>query len=64
MGLMTEKTACEIAVRDLRGIQARVNAVLADLYDSAGAYAGEVESVKEAVDNAIRVLSGEDDRPE
>lgn len=59
MALMDTKTACQVAVADLRGVQARVNAILADLYDSAPAYAGEVESVKEATETAIKVLRGE-----
>lgn len=59
MGLMNEQTACQIAVQDLRKVEAMVNAILADLYDSAPAYAGEVESVKEAVTIAMRVLRGE-----
>jgi hypothetical protein len=59
MSLMDEQTACRIAVSDLRGVQARLNAILADLYDSAPAWAGEVEAVKEATETAIKVLSGE-----
>lgn len=59
MGLMTEQAACQAAVHDLRGVQARVRMILRELYDSAPGYAGEVEAVKEATDNAIRVLSGE-----
>lgn len=59
MGLMEERTACEVAVKDLIGMRARVMATLTDLYDSAPGYAGEVEAVKEAVDSAIKVLSGE-----
>lgn len=56
---MDQPTACRVAVADLRGVQARVNAILADLYDSAPAYAGEVESIKEATETAIKVLSGD-----
>jgi hypothetical protein len=59
MSLMDEQTACRIAVSDLNGVKARVNAILADLYDSAPAWAGEVEAVKEATETAIKVLSGE-----
>ena len=59
MGLMEEQTACRVAVSELRGVQARLNAILAHLYDSAPAYAGEVESIKEATETAMKVLSGE-----
>lgn len=59
MGMTKDETARAIAVSDLNRVLARVNAILADLYDSAPAYAGEVESVKEATEIAIKVLSGE-----
>jgi hypothetical protein len=59
MSLMDEQTACKVAASDLNGVVARVNAILADLYDSAPAYAGEVEAVKEAAQTAIKVLRGE-----
>lgn len=56
---MDERVARKVAVSDLNGVMARVNLILSDLYDSAPAYAGEVESVKEAVETAMKVLSGE-----
>lgn len=59
MGLMDEKTACEVAVKDLRGVKARLEAILTYMYDSAPGWAGEVEYVKEAADTAMKVLSGE-----
>jgi hypothetical protein len=59
MGLMTEKVALEVSVTELGRIIAECNAILADLYDSAPAYAGEVEAVKEAAQTAIKVLRGE-----
>lgn len=58
MGLMNEQTALSIAVHDLRGVKARVEAILRDLYDSAPAYAGEVESIKEAVESAMNIFQG------
>jgi hypothetical protein len=59
MGLMTEKVALEVSVTELGRIIAECNAILEDLYDSAPAYAGEVEAVKEAAQTAIKVLRGE-----
>lgn len=58
MGLMDESTTLKIAVDDLRKVKALLGAILSDLYDSAPGYAGEVEAVEEACDNAINVLSG------
>lgn len=58
MSVAKEKAACDLAVQDLRGMQYKVRAILTDLYDSAPGYAGEVEAVKEAIVNAIHVLSG------
>lgn len=59
MALMDEKTACDVAVQELRAVQARLNTILRYMYDSAPGYAGEVESIKEVTENAMRVLSGE-----
>lgn len=47
------------ATAALRMARRDVKRALDQLYDLAPAYAGEVESVKESIDQAIRVLAGE-----
>lgn len=54
----TEQAACRAARAALNMALIEVNRGLRDLYDGAPAYAGEVEAVKEAIDTAVRVLSG------
>lgn len=58
MPRMDEATARRRASTKLIGARAQVTMALSDLYDYAPGYAGEVEAVKEAIDNAMRVLSG------
>lgn len=59
MAILDENAARRTASTFLVGARARVMAALNDLYDGAPAYAGEVESVKESIDQALRVLNGE-----
>jgi hypothetical protein len=54
-----EATARRRAVVHLERTRGPINLALSLLYDNASGYAGEVESVKEAVESAIRILNGE-----
>jgi hypothetical protein len=53
-----EQAACRTAVAILNTTSMDVKRALSVLYDHASGYAGEVEAVKEAIDNAVKVLSG------
>lgn len=53
------QSACRTARAILNTANIDVNRALNVLYDHAPAYAGEVESVKEAIGTAIKVLNGE-----
>jgi hypothetical protein len=54
-----EQMARRETVRKLRIARRYVADSLPYLYTEAPGYAGEVEAVKEAIENAIKVLSGE-----
>lgn len=54
-----EQMARKQAVRKLGIARRYVTDALPKLYDHSSGYAGEVESVREAIDNAVRALNGE-----
>lgn len=54
-----EQMARKQAIQKLRIARRHVQDALPKLYDYSSGYAGEVESVRDAIDAAIKVLNGE-----